>query len=242
MCVEEKPKKEREWENNERKKERRDVFKCPPTKSTSPHLTSPHTHAHTYTTIHISHFTHTHTSLKLLRCQKYPSATPQKIPIFITTSLSLIKRTHTQKMIILLLLLLLKYTSFFPNYVGFLGFVLVRAYSQRKQQTKPEPSHPPIINTPLFSFSLFYVFSLPFFPSLHELCSIISFLLSLSLASYYYYFFLFFLGLINILCFIFNRSASVWAIYISHHSFRGSIDHFQDQSFFSGRGLFCNSL
>lgn len=208
------------------------------------HLTSPHLMLlHTQFTFPISHTTHT--SLKLLRCQKYPSAIPQKIPIFITSSLSLIKRTHTQKMIILLLLLLLllllKYTSFFPNYVGFLGFVLVRAYSQRKQQTKPEPSHPPIINTPL-SFSLFYVFSLPFFPSLHELCSIISFLLSLSLASYYYFSFLFFLGLINILCFIFNRLASFWAIYISRHSFRGSIDHFQDQSFFSGRGLFCNSL
>lgn len=153
------------------------------------HLTSPH--AHTYT-IHIFHFTHTaHTPLlKAIRCQKYPSATPQKIPIFITTSLSLIKRTHTHKMIILLLLLLLlllKYTSFFPNYVGFLGFVLVRVFSQRKQQTKPEPSHPPIINTPLslspYFMSLAYLSFLPYASSVVSFPFLCPYLLLVTITS-----------------------------------------------------------
>lgn len=94
------------------RKKRGDVFKCPPTKPTS----CIHTHTRTQTPFD---------------CQKYPSATPQIIPIFITTSHCLSKqRTHKMKYI-------------FPDLCGLFGLCfLVRVFSQRKQGTKPEPSHP----------------------------------------------------------------------------------------------------
>lgn len=102
----------REMQRKTERKKRGGVFKCPPTKPTS----CIHTHTRTQTPFH---------------CQKYPSATPQIIPIFITTSHCLSKqRTHKMKYI-------------FPDLCGLFGLCfLVRVFSQRKQGTKPEPSHP----------------------------------------------------------------------------------------------------
>lgn len=106
-----------------------------------PHLTLPsHTHTHT----------HTETPNDTFPQMPFLSATPQKIPHlhhyyyynynYNFFFLSLSKRSY-------LYLHIYIYTSklclyFFLIYVGFLGFVLVRVlFSQRKQETKPEPSH-----------------------------------------------------------------------------------------------------
>lgn len=172
MYVDGKEKKERK-EGKERKKEKkgRDVFKCPPTKPTLPYLTTPH-------------FSHKHNNNNNTTKRHVPTNAPLLQPPKKSPSSSLLlclsKGTYTS----------LTYNQiclyFFPIYVGFLGFVLVRVFFHRenRKQSQNLLTRPPSFPHPPLSLSPSYLFYICLYSSfLYSSCSI-SFLSFILISSF----------------------------------------------------------